>query len=64
MIGVAEPGQMRRSFLTYLERERAHPYRAFLHYNSWFDLGYRLPYTQAEAVERIHADWRGVEQEA
>jgi hypothetical protein len=55
VIGVAEPGQMRRSFLTYLERERAHPYRTFLHYNSWFDLGYRLPYTQAEALERIHA---------
>jgi hypothetical protein len=46
---------MRRSFLTYLERERAHPYRAFLHYNSWFDLGYHSPYTQAEALDRIHA---------
>jgi hypothetical protein len=55
VIGVAEPGQMRRDFLTYLERERAHPYRAFLHYNSWFDLGYMLPYTQAEALDRIHA---------
>ena len=55
VIGVAEPGQMRRSFLTYLDRERAHPYRAFLHYNSWFDLGYRSPYTQAEALDRIHA---------
>lgn len=55
VIGVSEPGQMRRSFLTYLERERAHPYRAFLHYNSWFDLGYQLPYTQAEALDRIHA---------
>jgi hypothetical protein len=55
VIGVAEPGQMRRDFLTYLERERAHPYRAFLHYNSWFDLGYQLPYTQAEALDRIHA---------
>jgi hypothetical protein len=55
VIGVSEPGQMRRDFLTYLERERAHPYRAFLHYNSWFDLGYQLPYTQAEALDRIHA---------
>jgi hypothetical protein len=55
VIGVAEPGQMRRSFLTYLERERAHPYRAFLHYNSWFDLGFHSPYTQAEALDRIHA---------
>jgi hypothetical protein len=55
VIGVAEPGQMRRSFLTYLERERAHPYRTFLHYNSWFDLGFHLPYTQTEALDRIHA---------
>jgi hypothetical protein len=55
VVGVAEPGQMRRSFLTYLERERAHPYRAFLHYNSWFDLGFHSPYTQAEALDRIHA---------
>jgi hypothetical protein len=55
VIGVAEPEQMRRSFLTYLERERAHPYRTFLHYNSWFDLGFHLPYTQAEALDRIHA---------
>ncbi len=36
--GVAPVGQMRRAFLHYLERERAHPYRPFLHYNSWYDL--------------------------
>ena len=35
--GVAPPGQMRRAFLAYLETERAHPYRPFLHYNSWYD---------------------------
>ncbi|MGC4013047.1 MAG: hypothetical protein QM755_00810 [Luteolibacter sp.] len=38
VIGLSEPGQARRSFLHYLERERAHPYRQFVHYNSWFDL--------------------------
>ncbi|MCA1836593.1 MAG: enterotoxin, partial [Actinobacteria bacterium] len=38
--GVAHAGQMRRDFLAYVERERAHPYRTFLHYNSWYDLGY------------------------
>jgi hypothetical protein len=54
VVGVAAPGQMRRDFLTYLERERAHPYRTFLHYNSWYDIGYENRYTQAEAVERIH----------
>ena len=35
--GVAPEGQMRRAFLYYVERERAHPYRPFLHYNSWYD---------------------------
>jgi hypothetical protein len=55
VIGVAPPGQMRRAFLAYLERERAHPYRTFLHYNSWFDIGFGNPYTQQEALNRIHA---------
>jgi hypothetical protein len=55
VVGVAPAGQMRRAFLTYIERERAHPYRSFLHYNSWFDIGYNNPYTQQEAVDRIHA---------
>lgn len=55
VVGVAPPGQMRRAFLEYLERERAHPYRTFLHYNSWFDIGFGKPYTQKEALNRIHA---------
>jgi hypothetical protein len=55
VIGIAPPGQMRRAFLAYLERERAHPYRTFLHYNSWFDIGYFTPYTQQDALNRIHA---------
>ena len=55
VMGVARPGQMRRDFLTYLERERAHPYRTFLHYNSWYDLGYFNPYDAAGAVNRIDA---------
>jgi len=55
VIGIAPTGQMRRAFLAYLERERAHPYRTFLHYNSWFDIGFFNPYTQQEALSRIHA---------
>ena len=54
VVGFAQPGQMRRAFLTYLERERAHPYRTFLHYNSWFDIGFFTPYTQQDALDRIH----------
>ncbi len=55
VVGVARPGQMRREFLAYVERERAHPYRTFLHYNSWYDLGYFNPYDEAGALSRIHA---------
>jgi hypothetical protein len=40
VVGVAPTGQMRRAFLHYVEHERAHPYRPFLHYNSWYDLSW------------------------
>jgi hypothetical protein len=53
--GVARDGQLRRDFSTYLEQERARPYRPFLHYNSWWDIGYLTPYTQEQALERIDA---------
>jgi hypothetical protein len=36
--GVSPPGQHRRAFLYYLERERARPYKQFLHYNCWWDI--------------------------
>jgi hypothetical protein len=55
VIGVARQGQMRRDFLAYVERERAHPYRTFLHYNSWYDLGYFTPYDQAAVLDRVTA---------
>ena len=43
VFGVVEPGQLRREFLAYLERRRAHPYRPFLHYNSWYHLNIGRP---------------------
>jgi hypothetical protein len=55
VIGVAAPGQMRRDFLAYLELERAHPYRTFLHYNSWYDLGAGERFDEAQALNRVHA---------
>ncbi len=55
VIGVTSPGQLRRGFLYYVERERAHPYRTFLHYNSWYDLGYFNKYDQAGALDVINA---------
>ncbi|MFZ2642203.1 MAG: enterotoxin [Verrucomicrobiia bacterium] len=52
--GVAPPGQMRRAFLCYLERERAHPYRPYLHYNSWYDISWRGElFDQATSLEAI-----------
>lgn len=38
VIGVLVPGQERRSFLAYNERERTMPWRSFVHYNSWYEL--------------------------
>ncbi len=39
VVGVVPPGQRRRGFLHYLERERAHPFRPFLHHNNGEQLG-------------------------
>ena len=55
VIGTTRPGQLRRDFLAYIERERAHPYRPFLHYNSWYDLGYFSKFGEPEALAVIAA---------
>ena len=62
VIGVARPGQMRRDFLAYIEQERAHPYRTFLHYNSWYDLGYFTPFDSSSALDRVNAFGRELTQ--
>jgi hypothetical protein len=54
VVGAVRDGQLRRDFAAYVERERAHPYRPFLHYNSWYDIGYFTPYTEAQALDRIN----------
>jgi hypothetical protein len=54
VVGVATDGQLRRSFLRYVERERAHPYRTFLNYNSWYDLGYFSKYDESQALQVIN----------
>jgi hypothetical protein len=54
VIGVAPEGQMRRGFLSYLERERSHPYRTFLHYNSWYDIAWAdRKYDEAQSLDAI-----------
>jgi len=55
VIGATAPSQLRRDFLRYVERERAHPYRTFLHYNSWYDLGYFTSFDESAAVAAINA---------
>ena len=54
VLGVAAPGQMRRGFLAYVERARIHPYRPFLHYNSWFDIAWdRQKYDETQSLDVI-----------
>ena len=55
VFGVTHEGQLRRDFLKYVELERAHPYRTFLHYNSWYDLGYFDRYNEQSAVAVVEA---------
>ena len=55
VVGVTAPGQLRRGFLAYVERERAHPYRTFLHYNSWYDIGYFTEYNEGDTLGAINA---------
>jgi len=71
VIGVVPAGQLRRGFLYYLERERAVPYRPFLHDNNGTEIGdlywpYRATHTREQAdafrmdqeriwLENIHA---------
>ncbi|HEX6822844.1 MAG TPA: enterotoxin [Candidatus Sulfotelmatobacter sp.] len=55
VLGAAHPGQLRRDFSKYIELERAHPYRTFLHYNSWYDLGFFDRYSEHDAVSVVHA---------
>ena len=53
MSGVFPVGQLRRSFVYYLERERAAPYWQLLHWSSWLDASYND--SQAEVLAAISA---------
>ena len=56
VLGVTPAGQLRRGFLYYLERERAHPYRPFLHYNSWYDIAWQpFALNQTNCLDAIAA---------
>ena len=53
VLGVTFHGQGRRSFFHYLERERAHPSRKMLHYNSWYDIGTGQQFNAKQARDRL-----------
>jgi len=53
VFGVVPGGQLRRGFLYYVERERARAYQPFLHYNSWYDIGYFTPYNEKDCLGAI-----------
>ncbi len=55
VVGAVTKGQLRRDFLAYVEMERPRGYGPFLHYNSWFDLGYGNNYDEAGALDRVNA---------
>jgi hypothetical protein len=52
-VGTFSDGQLRRNFNEFLNAARDRPYSPYLHYNSWYDIGYFNPYTEAEALSRI-----------
>ena len=52
--GVTPDNQLRRGFLYYVERERAHPYHQVLHYNSWYDISWNdRKFSESECLDRI-----------
>ncbi|QMV18347.1 enterotoxin [Granulicella sp. 5B5] len=55
VLGTTQLGQLRRGFLSYIEAERPRPYEPFLHYNSWFDLGYENRFDEKGALDRVNA---------
>ncbi len=51
VIGLFAPGQQRRSFLSYIEREKSVPYRTLVHYNDWYEVGIVL-HDNADPLKR------------
>ena len=65
VLGIFAPGQKRRSFLAYMERERVMPYRPFIHYNSWYELNINRNYDSDPAKSMtvgqclaVRKDWQ------
>lgn len=45
--------QLRRSVNTLIDAVRPRPYKPYLHYNSWMDIGFFTPYTENDVLKRM-----------
>lgn len=57
VLGFFAPRQQRRSFLAYIERERAVAYRPFIHYNDWYEIGITINNNQ-DPLRRNSEKWQ------
>ena len=57
VIGLFAPQQKRRSFLAYHERERVQPWKLFVHYNDWYEIGIVLHDHQDPAKRTNEEMW-------
>ncbi|WP_341216239.1 hypothetical protein [uncultured Wocania sp.] len=57
VMGVFPENQKRRFFSDYIKKERARPYKQFLHYNCWWDItdDGASSFTSEQLTERMHA---------
>jgi hypothetical protein len=50
---VAETSQLRRSVNQFINAVRPRPYKPYLHYNSWMDIGFFTTYTEQDVLGRM-----------
>jgi len=53
VIGVCRRGQIRRDFNSYVEMERARPFKLMVNYNTWWNIGYFTKFNEADALNVI-----------
>lgn len=56
VVGLMAEGQDRRSFLAYLERERAVPWRPFPMYNSWYEINIGRTNTHSDPAQNMKVE--------
>ncbi|MCS3433368.1 enterotoxin [Klebsiella sp. BIGb0407] len=48
-----ETNQLRRSLNQFIDTVRPRPYKPYLHYNSWMDIGFFTTYTEKDVIGRM-----------